>query len=123
MDKYFEDSGMSVCVDCHHTLTVAMEKGREAEKKEEEVRKLQLQILEQMKQLQTQLDEFHEEMSKVEKVIQNSDVSCLMYHMAQNPIKNEDATNGIVLIRDRIIDGKLLLNSAKNSSITINYVN
>lgn len=110
MDKFFEDSGMSVCVDCHHTITVAMEKGTEAERKEGEVRKLQLQILEQMKQLQKQLDDFHEEMGKVEKVIQNSDVSCLMYHMAKNPIKNEDATNGIVLIRDRIIDGNLFKN-------------
>lgn len=84
-----------------------MEMGTEAERKEQEVRKLQQEILEKMTQLQSELDGFHEEMTKVEKCIENSDVSCLMYHMSQSPFKDENVTNGIMLIRDRITEGKI----------------
>ncbi len=107
LDQFLDDSGMSVCPECHCTITVAMEMGTEAERKEQQVRKLQQEILEKMIELQTDLDGFHDEMTKVEKCIENSDVSCLMYHMSQSPFKDENVTNGIMLIRNRITDGKL----------------
>lgn len=75
-----------------------------------------MQILEQLRALNSELDLFHEEMTKIESVVKTSDESCLIFHMprrntSQGVMERGSGGGGggggeVMVLRERILDGK-----------------
>lgn len=114
LPSVLSSSGLSICSDCHAIVTVALETRARAENMEENVRKLQMKILEQLRALNSEMDLFHEEMTKIESVVKTSDESCLLFHMPNRESNGgtscDNENNGVLLLRERILDGKNLQN-------------
>ncbi len=106
--RVLDSSGLSVCGDCHTFVTVALETRSRAVQMEMNVRKLQMQILEQLRALTSELDLFHQEMTKIESVVKTSDESCLIFHMPRRSAgkgMENSRGSGVMVLRERILDG------------------
>lgn len=105
LQNILDSSALSICVDCHAFITVALETRLRAEQMEMNVRKLQMQILEQLRGLNSEMDLFHQEMTKIESVVKTSDETCLLFHMPRNTQIDNGRGNGVMVLRERILDG------------------
>lgn len=89
------------------------------------VRHMQLQILREMKQLETQVEEYYMEMKKVANgIIGTTDVPNFELHFGSRPRRtsSKSTQDNIVAFRDQIVKGSMHSNSNNFSGLKLSYL-
>lgn len=103
---------LSVCRECHLLITAGMEFQRQRGLVEAVVANLQLEILEQLRKLQSFANDYHMEMKKIEGVILGSDVATLKNFLVKHSRAPGDRvkSKGVMKFRGKFLAGIPLIN-------------
>lgn len=101
--EQLKDTNYAVCLECSNVASTALEVKLRVEVEERKVIDLQKQLLEAVRALQSQMDNFHGEMSKIGDSIRASESDNIPEPKTETP-KNPGEKEAVI-IREELLDG------------------